>query len=135
MASTPWPSQVDTLVKEGIPSNRIIVGGFSQGAALALLSVVVSAKKLAGAVMCSGWVALQAELGALLADSGNKDTSLLWCHGAADQVVLCRCQEIGSKALEGQGLNVQCKRYAGMEHSSCGEEMEHIKDFIKGLLD
>lgn len=45
-------------VDSGIPSERIVVGGFSQGCVISLLSGLTSELKLAGIIGCSGWLAL-----------------------------------------------------------------------------
>ena len=46
---------IDKLVEEGIPPQRIVVGGFSQGAALAIASSLRFDKKLGGFFALSGW--------------------------------------------------------------------------------
>ncbi len=53
---------VDALIQAevdaGIPENRIIVGGFSQGGAVAILTALVTKRKLAGVVGLSTWIPL-----------------------------------------------------------------------------
>lgn len=44
--------------QKGIPSNRIILGGFSQGGALAIYSALRCTKPLAGVVALSCWLPL-----------------------------------------------------------------------------
>lgn len=46
-------SWIDAEVKQGIPSNRIIVGGFSQGGGLAIYSALTYDKPLAGVIALS----------------------------------------------------------------------------------
>lgn len=48
-------------VDNGIPANRIIVGGFSQGCALSLITGLTSEYKLAGIIGCSGWLPLSSK--------------------------------------------------------------------------
>ncbi len=43
-------------INQGIPSNRIVVGGFSQGGALALHSVLTFKERVAGIVALSSWL-------------------------------------------------------------------------------
>lgn len=45
-------------IKSGIPSNRIILGGFSQGGAIALRSAITFPESLAGVVMLSSYFPL-----------------------------------------------------------------------------
>lgn len=53
---------IDGLVKAeieaGIPENKIVVGGFSQGGAIAMLYGLTTGRGLAGVVGLSTWVAL-----------------------------------------------------------------------------
>ena len=79
---------VHSLVKaeesNGISSTRVVVAGFSQGAAVALLSLR-SDTPLAGVLSLSGYLTLANE--PQLVSSENKATRLLMCHGDLDQVV------------------------------------------------
>lgn len=49
---------IEAEEKEGIPANRIVIGGFSQGGALALYSALTYRKNLAGIVSLSCWLPL-----------------------------------------------------------------------------
>jgi lysophospholipase-2 len=51
-------SLIEKEITEGIPSERIIVGGFSQGGALAIYSALTFPKKLAGIIALSCWLPL-----------------------------------------------------------------------------
>lgn len=42
----------------GIPSNRIVLGGFSQGGALAIFSALTYPQPLAGIIALSAWLPL-----------------------------------------------------------------------------
>lgn len=42
-------------VDAGIPSDRIVLGGFSQGGAMALLTGLTHERSLAGLAVMSGW--------------------------------------------------------------------------------
>ena len=44
--------------RAGIPSNRVLIGGFSQGGALALYAALTLEKPLAGAMALSSWLPL-----------------------------------------------------------------------------
>lgn len=47
---------IEKEISDGIPSEKIVVGGFSQGGALALHSALTYPKKLAGVVALSCWL-------------------------------------------------------------------------------
>lgn len=57
---------IEKEISEGIPSDRIIVGGFSQGGALALRAALLYNKKLAGVVALSCWLPLHKEFSAVI---------------------------------------------------------------------
>ena len=46
-------------IDAGIPANRIVLGGFSQGGAMSLLAGLTSERKLAGVVVMSGCLPLR----------------------------------------------------------------------------
>ena len=120
---------------KGIEKDRIVIGGFSQGGAIALQSVYSTmAQKgeesgsYAACVSLSGWVNF---------DEGNdwgKDTPLFWGHGQYDDKVLFEQQEFGVRTLEGMGVsNVESKSYP-IAHSSHPEELKAFAAFLDKVL-
>lgn len=85
-------SFVEGLIKaeesSGIPSNRTLIAGFSQGGAVSLL-MLRSQIKLAAVLAMSTWLPLADEQPIL--SSENKQTPVLMCHGNIDQVVGAGC--------------------------------------------
>ncbi len=80
---------VDELVAGGtVVSEKIVIGGFSQGGALALLATYLYPKKLGGCVCLSGWLTIQDTFSAAVkaADSKNAKTPCFWGHGMMDPV-------------------------------------------------
>lgn len=47
---------IEDEVKSGIPANRVLLGGFSQGGALALYTAFTFPERLAGVVALSCWL-------------------------------------------------------------------------------
>ena len=72
--------------EEGISPSRIIVGGFSQGGAVALLTAYHRRTQgkvpFAGCVCLSGWLTLKDDLS--VTDEVAKSTPLFWGHGQYD---------------------------------------------------
>lgn len=101
---------------------------------MTLLSVLRYPRKLAGAVMFSGWVVQPDQLEANLASGANKDTAVLWCHGGSDQVVATKCQTVGAKLLQDAGMSVATHTYPGMAHSACDEEFMELRKFLQEKL-
>ncbi|EAW86746.1 lysophospholipase I, isoform CRA_d, partial [Homo sapiens] len=68
---------IDQEVKNGIPSNRIILGGFSQGGALSLYTALTTQQKLAGVTALSCWLPLRASFPQGPIGGANRDISIL----------------------------------------------------------
>jgi len=118
--------------EKGIPSNRIVLGGFSQGGALALYSALRSTKPLAGVVALSCWLPLFRHFPA--AAVGNKEIPVLQCHGDLDNVVPYKWGKMTQELLKTFMTNVELKTYKGLCHTSSEEEMMEVKCFLEKIL-
>ncbi|GBE80112.1 Phospholipase/carboxylesterase [Sparassis latifolia] len=76
-------------VDAGIPANRIVLGGFSQGGAVTIFTGLTSERKLAGLAVLSGWTPLANKLKAMATPS-MKSVPIFWGHGKADPLVKFR---------------------------------------------
>lgn len=124
---------IDQEVKNGIPTNRIVLGGFSQGGALSLYTSLTTPHKLGGVVALSCWLPLQNSFPQALASKANKDIHVLQCHGEADPLVPLVFGSLTVEKLKSfiNPANVTFKTYPDMPHSACQEEMMDIKEFIE----
>ncbi|XP_018603529.1 acyl-protein thioesterase 1 [Scleropages formosus] len=127
---------IDQEVKNGIPSHRIVLGGFSQGGALSLYTALTMHQKLAGVMALSCWLPLRSSFPQAAASSSNKDVHILQCHGEADPLVplVFGCLTVEKLKSFVDPANVQFKTYPRMPHSSCPQEMMDIKQFIEKQL-
>uniref|UniRef100_A0A671EKJ6 Acyl-protein thioesterase 1 n=1 Tax=Rhinolophus ferrumequinum TaxID=59479 RepID=A0A671EKJ6_RHIFE len=127
---------IEQEVKNGIPSNRIILGGFSQGGALSLYTALTTQQKLAGVTALSCWLPLRASFSQGPISGVNKDISILQCHGDCDPLVPLMFGSLTVEKLKTlvNPANVTFKTYEGMMHSSSQQEMMDIKQFIDKLL-
>ncbi|KAM9626942.1 acyl-protein thioesterase 1 isoform 1-T1 [Trichechus inunguis] len=127
---------IDQEVKNGIPSARIILGGFSQGGALSLYTALTTQQKLAGVVGLSCWLPLRTSFPQGPISGANKDISILQCHGDFDPLVPLMFGSLTVEKLKTlvNPANVTFKTYEGMMHSSCQQEMMDVKQFIDKLL-
>ncbi|ERE90510.1 acyl-protein thioesterase 1-like protein [Cricetulus griseus] len=127
---------IDQEVKNGIPSNRIILGGFSQGGALSLYAALTTQQKLAGVTALSCWLSLRASFPQGPINSTNRDISILQCHGDCDPLVPLMFGSLTVEKLKAlvNPSNVTSKVYEGMMHSSRQQEMMDVKQFIDKLL-
>lgn len=121
-------SMIDEEIKNGIPSNRILIGGFSQGGALSLYSALTTPHNLAGVAALSCWLPLRDHFPGKLA--GNSETPLMICHGDSDPVVPHKWGEASAALLKKFNKAVDFRTYKNMAHSSCDKEMMDIKTFI-----
>ncbi|KAI8091158.1 Phospholipase/carboxylesterase/thioesterase [Gilbertella persicaria] len=120
-------------VDHGIPANRIILGGFSQGACLSLVHALTTEYKLGGVVACSGWLGLADKMPQMLSDA-NKKTPFLMCHGDKDPVVKYEYGQTSAEKLTSLGYDVTFKTYPGLVHSANEQELADIAAFIKKNL-
>ena len=83
-------AQIDALLaretERGVPPGRIVLAGFSQGAALALHAGTRYRDALAGILVLSGYE-VRAAFREAEAAPANRATPMLFCHGTYDQVV------------------------------------------------
>jgi phospholipase/carboxylesterase len=117
----------------GIAARRIVLGGFSQGGAVALHVGLRHAARLAGIVCLSGYLPLRERLEDDLA-AANRQTPILMCHGREDVVVLPAFGEQSRDALVAAGLAVDWRQYS-MGHQLCEPEIHDIAAWLNFHLD
>jgi len=122
---------IDLLVDEGIPPERIVVGGFSQGGAMSLLSALTYREKLGGIIVFSGIVFFGELLPQLVAT--RRDMRVFWGHGSEDELLKPSLQDVGVKLLSEAGLCITAKMYR-VGHSSDAQEMEDASNFFSDIL-
>uniref|UniRef100_A0A3Q3W901 Acyl-protein thioesterase 1 n=1 Tax=Mola mola TaxID=94237 RepID=A0A3Q3W901_MOLML len=135
-ASENIKAMIEQEVKNGIPSHRIILGGFSQGGALSLYTALTTQQKLAGVVALSCWLPLRNSFPQASVNSGNKDMHVLQCHGDADPLVPFTFGTQTAEKMKSlvNPSNIAFKSYNGLPHSACPEEMVDVKRFIEKQL-
>ncbi len=102
---------VDELIADGVPENKIIVGGFSQGGALAMYSLFNETKRFAGAFSWSGYL----PRGEAIPDNGG--TPVLLTHGTLDPIIPHQAVSPMPKLLEDAGFDVQSHVFDELDHS------------------
>ena len=123
----------DEISSTGLSSERIFLGGFSQGGALAMYTALKYPSKLGGCLAMSSWLPLRNEFPEALSQQ-NKNLRIFHGHGTSDFVVPFRWGEASRLFLQNIGVtNYTFKAYAGMAHSSCNEEMSDIADFFSSV--
>ncbi|HEX2545689.1 MAG TPA: alpha/beta hydrolase [Ramlibacter sp.] len=116
----------------GIPANRIVLAGFSQGCAMALLAGLRHPERLAGICGLSGYLPLAANTQAE-AHASNKDTPIFLAHGTHDEVVALDRAEASRDALAKLGYQVEWHEYL-MGHSVTPLEIEELNAWLLRVL-
>ena len=119
-------------IERGIPAERIILAGFSQGCAMTLQTGLRYSKKLAGMLCLSGYLPLADKLPAERSDA-NFSTPIFMAHGRVDPVVQIARAETSRDFLKSLGYAIEWKDYS-MPHSVCEEEIDDIGQVITRWL-
>lgn len=115
-------------VRAGIPSERIMIGGFSQGAAVALFSAMHTQERLGGCVALSTMLPEKD-----LPDPSqmvNKDIPYFQAHGESDNILPLSHGIQTSKILKQFLPNHQFKTYH-CQHECTDRELADVKEFIE----
>ncbi|WP_019654962.1 alpha/beta hydrolase [Variovorax atrisoli] len=116
----------------GIAAGRIVVAGFSQGCAMALMTGLRHTERLAGIVGLSGYLPIAATTAAER-HAANHETPVFLAHGRQDPVVPYAAAVRTREALSALGYAVEWHEYA-MAHSVCMEEIADLNRFLLRVL-
>ena len=120
------------IVASGIPAERIVVLGFSQGACLASEWAARNAQRLGGVVGLSG---------GLIGPDGTKreypgslahTPVFLGCSDVDAHIPAARVRE-SAAVLERLGANVTARLYPGMGHTVNADEIAWIRDLMERI--
>lgn len=119
-------------VERGVPADRIVVAGFSQGGAIALATGLRHAQRLAGIMALSTYLPLGDRLPAE-ASEANRDLPVFFAHGTVDPVIPIEMAKASVERLETLGYPVQWHEYR-MPHSVHPQEIVDIRDWLLKVL-
>ena len=118
--------------ERGVPSERIVLAGFSQGGAIALAAGLRHPRQLAGIVALSTYLPLADAL-AIERQPVNAGVPIFWGHGTSDPVVVLQRGEDSRRVLQALGYAVQWHTYP-MPHSVCAEEITDLQHWFGDRL-
>ncbi len=118
--------------ERGIAANRIVLAGFSQGCAMALLAGLRHRERLAGIVGLSGYLPIATTTEAERSEA-NRDTPIFLAHGTNDEVVGLDRAEASRDALQALGYRVDWHQYA-MGHSVSPREIVDLNAWLVQAL-
>lgn len=120
--------QVEALIAQerarGILSDRIILAGFSQGAALAIHTAIHHADTLGGVIALSGYLPVADRLLQAITPA-QAELPIFMAHGTYDPIIPLALGQASAEQLSAAGLPVAWHTYA-MQHAVCQEELSAI---------
>ncbi|EKE01171.1 MAG: hypothetical protein ACD_21C00200G0004 [uncultured bacterium] len=115
-----------------IPSEKIVLVGFSQGGAMALQCGLRYPEKLAGILVLSAWLPL-AHAVVLERNISNQQTPILMLHGTLDPLIPIDWATKSCNHLKELGYHATISAYP-MQHTVCPEEIAAIGTWLRTLL-
>ena len=123
---------IDREITKGVPASRIVLGGFSQGCAMTLLTGLRAPQRLAGLLGMSGYLPLAATTAAERSEA-NRGVPVFLGHGRMDPVVPYTRGTATRDALVELGYPVEWHEYP-MQHSVSQEEIADVQAWLLKVL-
>ena len=129
-------AQVEALIdrehERGIPPERLLLAGFSQGGAITLAAGLRRQVPLAGLIGLSTYLPDAAHAAEALAPGAQRQP-LFMAHGSGDPVIPYVHAERSAATLRELGFAVEWHRYP-MAHQVCAEEIHALGDWMSQRL-
>jgi phospholipase/carboxylesterase len=122
---------LDAEVARGVPADRIVLAGFSQGCAITLGAGLRYTQRLAGLAGLSGYLPLAEHTG--VEHAGQKALPVFLGHGRNDGIVPLARGTAARDTLLALGHPVDWHDYP-MEHSVCMEEVQALNQWLLRVL-
>jgi phospholipase/carboxylesterase len=129
-------SRVEGLVQRererGIADDRIVIAGFSQGGAIALLAGLTMQPSPTGVIALSTFIPVMYQE-TLAGRFTNRDIPIFMAHGEHDPVVQLPFGQQAAQFLVDNRFTVDWYQYA-MPHAVCPPEVQHIGEWLRERL-
>jgi phospholipase/carboxylesterase len=119
---------IEQQIAAGIPADKIVLAGFSQGGVMSLFTGLRFKQKLAGIMALSCYLPSGETLPDNLAVE-NKTTPILQNHGEQDDVVPLYAGKMANDALNAAGYSTIWKTYP-MAHSVLPNQLAEIGQWL-----
>jgi len=136
-------SMIKTEVDSGIDPSHIVLGGFSQGGTMSLLTGLTGEWTVGGIAALSAWLPLKNKFKALSSPHANA-TPVFWGHGTTDALVRFKDAVETTKYLTtqlgipekptsvaGRLRGLEFHVYEGMGHGTNQTELDDLRTWIK----
>ncbi|MFG6136450.1 alpha/beta hydrolase [Halomonas sp. B23F22_10] len=121
---------VHEQIAQGVPAERIIIAGFSQGGAVAYQAALTFPERLGGLLAMSTYLAT---VDSLEPAAANRDLPIEIHHGNVDPVVPEALGQAARDRLEALGYPVRYRQYP-MAHAVCPQQVADIGPWIAARL-
>lgn len=118
--------------ERGVPAQRVVLAGFSQGGAVALHAGLRYEHALAGILALSTYLPLPDALAAE-ASAANRRVPIMMAHGLHDEVVPLLAAQLACRILDAQGYAVDWRTYS-MAHALCPDEIADLRAWLVDRL-
>lgn len=118
--------------RRGIPPQRMVLAGFSQGGAIALHVGVRYPERLGGVMALSTYLPLAADFTAE-AHASNQSVPIFMAHGTEDPIIPLERGRLSADLLKKSGSDLLWRTYE-MGHSVCVEEIGDIAAWLVRIL-
>ena len=129
--------QVEALVARetgrGVPPERIVLAGFSQGGAIALSAGLRRVQPLAGIVALSTYLPMSPQASQFTQHAALRQPVFM-AHGSGDPVVPVRAGEHSAQVLRSLGFALEWHAYP-MAHAVCAAEIRDLGDWLERRFD
>lgn len=122
---------INEQIKQGMPSERIMLAGFSQGGAVALYAGLTHAGRLGGIMGLSTYLPL-IETVQVHKQSLNQAMPIFLTHGVQDTLLPESLGRLCQSTLSRWGYAIEWHDYP-MGHEVCLAELEHISEWLRKI--
>lgn len=122
--------------ERGIPYEKIVLAGFSQGGAIALHTALRYPHRLAGLMALSTYLPLQDSFDREVlhnADAQSQELPIFMAHGSSDPMLPMALGQHAHTILEKAGYEVEWHDYP-MAHAICAAEIADIRNWLLSVF-
>lgn len=122
--------------ERGIPCERIVLAGFSQGGAIAMHTALRYTERLAGLMALSTYLPLQSYFAEEVGTSGaaqSRELPIFFAHGLFDPVIPMPLGQKSAERLKAAGYSVAWHEYP-MAHAVCAQEITEIRNWLLAVF-
>ena len=123
---------IEAEVARGVPSERIVLAGFSQGGAVAMHAGLRYPKPVAGLMLLSTYVPVPTAFAAEVTESDAsqpRSVPIFMAHGSFDPMLPLALGQESAAMIRSAGFTIDWREYP-MAHGVCPQEIADIRDFL-----